>query len=186
MQASRAYTSWAPQRASTAVHQVARSSRCRPPRWRAVSLVVASHRTTTPNQVPAHRRVKKLAGRPETASGSRCDLPGVPAGLLPGTTHVHRSRQPEPAIPTRRRRAACGRDTVDHCLPRVSGLGPGRLIGVDVFFVISGFLITSVIVDSLEAGNFSFQFHHRQTEWSALRSQLQQTFDCLGGDSASG
>ena len=32
----------------------------------------------------------------------------------------------------------------------------GGFIGVDVFFVISGFLMTAIIVNGLERGNFSF------------------------------
>src|SRR5262245_58874228 len=33
---------------------------------------------------------------------------------------------------------------------------PGGYVGVDVFFVISGFLITGIIVDRLEQGKFTF------------------------------
>jgi len=34
------------------------------------------------------------------------------------------------------------------------GTVPGGLVGVDVFFVISGFLISSIIYNGLEQGNF--------------------------------
>jgi peptidoglycan/LPS O-acetylase OafA/YrhL len=46
--------------------------------------------------------------------------------------------------------------------PDVSWL-PGGFVGVDVFFVISGFLITSLIVRRIEAGNFSLiDFYERR------------------------
>lgn len=37
-----------------------------------------------------------------------------------------------------------------------SGLLPGGFIGVDIFFVISGFLITTIIQKKIDLGNFSF------------------------------
>jgi peptidoglycan/LPS O-acetylase OafA/YrhL len=43
------------------------------------------------------------------------------------------------------------------------GVAPGGFIGVDVFFVISGYLITSLIVADLEAGRFSIlEFYERR------------------------
>lgn len=49
---------------------------------------------------------------------------------------------------------------VFHAFP---GALPGGFIGVDVFFVISGFLISTIIFSNLERGSFSFrQFYERR------------------------
>ncbi len=50
---------------------------------------------------------------------------------------------------------------------------PGGFVGVDIFFVLSGFLITSVILADLEAGTFSFKrFYQRRIARIAPASLL--------------
>ncbi len=47
-----------------------------------------------------------------------------------------------------------------HAFP---SLVPGGFVGVDVFFVISGYLITGIIVEHLDGGSFSFrEFYYRR------------------------
>ena len=56
---------------------------------------------------------------------------------------------------------------------------PGGFVGVDVFFVISGFLITSVILSDLDAGKFSFAnfyWHRAKRLFPALFVTLLGTF----------
>jgi peptidoglycan/LPS O-acetylase OafA/YrhL len=66
-----------------------------------------------------------------------------------------------------------------HAFPR---LLPGGYIGVDIFFVISGFLITGLILHELEAKEFSFQdFYARRVRriFPALAAVLAACF-CAG------
>ena len=47
-----------------------------------------------------------------------------------------------------------------HAFPKIF---PGGFIGVDMFFVISGFLITKIILENLESNSFSFiDFYSRR------------------------
>lgn len=47
----------------------------------------------------------------------------------------------------------------------------GGFVGVDIFFVISGFLMTSIIVNSLEQHRFSF--------WGFMRARIRRIFPAL-------
>ncbi|MGC1182032.1 acyltransferase family protein [Legionella sp.] len=51
---------------------------------------------------------------------------------------------------------------------------PSGFVGVDIFFVISGFLITSIIHQSLQNNNFSFMQFYGRRLW-----RLQPVFICL-------
>ena len=63
-----------------------------------------------------------------------------------------------------------------HAFPAVA---PGGFVGVDVFFVISGFLITRIIVDGLRDETFTFSgFYARRIRriFPALAIVLAATF----------
>ncbi|MEN9669727.1 MAG: hypothetical protein RL018_4, partial [Pseudomonadota bacterium] len=65
-----------------------------------------------------------------------------------------------------------------HAFP---ALLPGGFIGVDLFFVISGFLISTIIFKSLELGTFSFlDFYKRRVKriFPALSLVLIASFVC--------
>ena len=70
---------------------------------------------------------QEVCGPAENGLGIARRPTGRRRGVLPGVAHVRRPRQRQPAISTRRRRAARGRDSVGRCLSRVSGPDPGRL-----------------------------------------------------------
>jgi peptidoglycan/LPS O-acetylase OafA/YrhL len=58
------------------------------------------------------------------------------------------------------RAVAVGAVVVFHAFPR---LAPGGFLGVDVFFVISGFLISTIILKGLDSGSFTYaEFYGRR------------------------
>ena len=57
---------------------------------------------------------------------------------------------------------------------------PGGFVGVDIFFVISGFLITKIILENLEKNSFSFiEFYSRRIR-RIFPALLLLLFVCLG------
>jgi len=63
-----------------------------------------------------------------------------------------------------------------HASPRCL---PGGFVGVDIFFVISGFLITGIILKDLERGNFSFADFYARRIGRIFPSLLLVLIVCL-------
>ncbi len=57
---------------------------------------------------------------------------------------------------------------------------PGGFTGVDIFFVISGFLITSIIVESLQQGRFTFALFYMRRIRRIFPALLTVLVFCLG------
>ncbi len=65
------------------------------------------------------------------------------------------------------RAIAVGSVLVYHAFPTAL---MGGFVGVDIFFVISGFLITTIILQSLAAGDFSYRdFYARRIRRGSFR-----------------
>ncbi len=55
----------------------------------------------------------------------------------------------------------------------------GGFVGVDVFFVISGYLITTILINELEAGNFSIVHFYERRARRILPALFLVMFACL-------
>ncbi|MBT1670961.1 acyltransferase [Curtobacterium flaccumfaciens pv. flaccumfaciens] len=71
------------------------------------------------------------------------------------------------------RAIAIGAVVLYHLFPEVL---PGGYVGVDVFFVISGFLITAHIAKPLATGRFSFRAFYARRAWRLLPASMATLF----------